>query len=483
MTLLTTLLIGLLAKDIVPKPVYAADTTLVELYYTAWEMAEDHIRTQPGLSSERYMDEGCMDANGQQTIWIWDTAFMSLFCKYAPSYFPGVESLQNFYKPILDDKPSPLKIHHPDNPPLFAWAEYENYKFTADDAHLDTLFRQNRYLQRYYDYFNTLDDSRKFVFKYRPIKLKSHENGFEWSGNQSGMDNTPRDRDGKILWVDAISQQALSALYISRIADICSDKATEKHFRAEYKRLKRLINEYYWDEADSCYYDIMLEDNSTTDILTPASFWPMMAEIPTKTQARKMVEYALAENRLGGVYPWKSLSAEDKDYYPEHGRYWQGGIWLPTAYMGIKALEKYDMRTLADRTAELLLNQMNRTYRTFEPHSIWECYSPTSDRPANSKRKSVVRKDFCGWSALGPISLFIENVIGIYEVDAKEGIVKWNIHHEFEHGLRNLRFGDIIVDMIYKDGQVAVNTNKAFTLYVGAKRYKVKPGTTTLRIN
>lgn len=482
MTLLTTLLVTLLVKDNVPQPVYAADTALVSFYYKAWEIAEDHIRTEPGLANERYMDEGCMEENGLRTIWVWDTAFMSLFCKYAPSFFPGIESLQNFYAPILDGRPSPLRIQHPDNPPLFSWVEYDYYKFTADKAHLDTLVLENKYLQRYYDYFNTLDDKREFSFGYRPVKLRRHEIGFEWDGNQSGMDNTPRNRDGEILWVDAISQQALSALYISRLARICSDYKTSRRFAREYRRLKWIINRYYWSEADSCYYDIRMEDNRPTRILTPASFWPMLAEIPCKRQAEKMARFALSATRLGGDYPWKSLSALDEDYVPEHGRYWRGAVWLPTAYMGIKSLEKYGLRDLANETAERLLEQMKRTYLSFEPHSIWECYSPSADRPANSKRKDVVRKDFCGWSALGPISLFIENVIGIYEVDAAKAVVRWDIHHDFEHGVRNLQFGDTTADLIYRDGTITVSTNNAFTLYAGSKKYKLKAGNNVLNI-
>lgn len=470
-------------QGVVPQPVYAADPSLVELYYKAWELAAEHIRNEDGLASPRYMDEGCMDGDGPGTIWIWDTAFMSLFCKYAPAYFPGVESLRNFYEPILDGRDSPLRIHHPDNPPLFAWVEYDNYQFTADKAHLDSLLLVNKYLQRWYDYFNALKPGLEFSFGHQPIAIKKHEKGFEWAGNQSGMDNTPRDRDGVIYWVDAISQQALSALYISRIAEICSDGKTAAKFKKEYQRLKRLINKYYWDDVDGCYYDIRIKDLKPTGILTPASFWPMMAEIPDTAQAVRMAEYALAPQRLGGTSPWKSLSAEDPDFFADGGKYWQGAIWLPTAYMGIKALEKYGMRDRANQTAEQLLSQMNRTYRDYDPHSIWECYSPTADKPANGKKKPVVREDFCGWSALGPISLFIENVIGIYEIDASRRIVRWDIHHEFEHGIRNLRFGDTITDLVYRNGVILVSSNAPYTLCAGGRSFSVKAGDSVLSLS
>lgn len=57
---------------------------------------------------------------------------MAFFTKYSPKEFPGVESLLNFYGPMHDGSGKlPLRIQHPDNPPLFAWAEYENWKFNG----------------------------------------------------------------------------------------------------------------------------------------------------------------------------------------------------------------------------------------------------------------------------------------------------------------------------------------------------------------
>jgi len=47
------------------------------------------------------------------------------------------------------------------------------------------------------------------------------------------MDNTPRKREMPLFWVDAISQQALSALYIARLAKLAGDAATEQEFKAK----------------------------------------------------------------------------------------------------------------------------------------------------------------------------------------------------------------------------------------------------------
>ena len=137
----------------IPKPVFEAEPGYVEMYWKAWELAYDHVKYQDGLVQPLYMDEGLWD----DTIWIWDSEFMVLFCKYAPDLYPGIETLDNFYYTMLEEGSSSLRIQHPDNPPFFAWVESEYYKFTNDKAHRRELLLDKRFLQRYFDLFNELN--------------------------------------------------------------------------------------------------------------------------------------------------------------------------------------------------------------------------------------------------------------------------------------------------------------------------------------
>lgn len=393
-------------RALIPQPVFDAVPGYVELYWKAWEQAYAHVKWQKGLVQPLYMDEGLWD----DTIWIWDSEFMVMFCKYAPKLFPGIQTLDNFYYTMLEDSGSSLRIQHPDNPPFFAWVENDYYKITGDRDHIRELLLDKKFLQRYWDLFPTLSPERKLQFDHYPIALKYKGIGYEWNGISSGMDNTPRTRAGKgMLWVDAISQQALSALYISRLAKVAGDGATAREFEKKWKELRRIVNKYYWDDSDGCYYDIVPTPSGetasvadvqaspsawrTTGILTPASFWPMLAEIPSEAQARRMTEFALRPDKLGGEVPWVTVSRDDPDFDANDGWYWRGAMWLPTAYMGIKALEKYDFMEAADTTAEQVLSWMLRTWRDYEPHTIWECYSPTAPAPSSNHGKRV-RPDF-----------------------------------------------------------------------------------------
>lgn len=472
-----------LNKTLIPQPVFEENTDAIELYWKAWELAWNHVKNQEGLFQSPYMDEALWD----DTIWIWDTEFMVLFCKYAPEIFPGIESLNNFYEPLLNKVSTSLKIQHPDNPPFYAWVESEYYKFTNDKEHLDELINKKQFLQKSFYWFDSLKPNTKLHFEHAHIAIDKKPLGYKWGNVQSGMDNTPRGRDKswEILWVDAIAQQALAALHISRLAKETHNKEVAKEFKAKYNELKNIINAYYWDEEDGFYYDILESDNSFVKVKTPASYWVMLAEIPSKKQAERMMQHAVDENVFGGDYPWPTVSRLDKDFNEEYGDYWRGAIWLPTAYMGTKALEKYGYNKVANQNAENLLNVMIKTYNTYSPATIWECYNPTKPEPSQrvyGEKLEVVRPDFCGWSALGPISLLIENVLGFYDINAETKTVKWNKHQKGRHGIKNLRFGDVVTDIIGDKSDIHVKSNSDFVLIVNDRKFKVKKGNTVFNL-
>ncbi|UOB18459.1 MGH1-like glycoside hydrolase domain-containing protein [Abyssalbus ytuae] len=464
-------------KDLIPQPVFEEKPELVDLYWKAWELAYNHIREQEGIFQSPYMDEALWD----DTIWIWDTEFMVLFCKYAPELFPGIESLNNFYESILNSKSSSLKIQHPDNPPFFAWVESDYYNFTNDKSHLITLIKENQFLQRHYDWFESLKPGMKLHFNHAGILLEKKEKGYKWGGIQSGMDNTPRGRkkQHQILWVDALAQQALSALYISRLAELIKDKKTALLFKKEYTKKRKLLNKYYWDKTDGFYYDILETDTSFVKVRTPASYWVMLAEVPDKAQAKKLLEYANDPMEFGGKYPWPTVSRRDKDFNDKYGDYWKGSIWVPTAYMATKALEKYGFYDVADKNAYNLLLLMSETYQTYQPATIWECYNPSKPEPSQrvyGSNLEVVRPDFCGWSALAPISMFIENVLGFHYVNAQTKTVEWRKYRKGTYGIKNLRFGDVRTDIMAYNTHIEVVSNAEYILKINNVKHKIKEG-------
>ncbi len=475
--------------EMVPEPVLTNDKEFVDFYYKAWEIAFSQIKTDKGVPQSPYVDEA-FDPN---VIWIWDTNFMLHFWKYAQTSFPeSILTLNNFYKPILDKAPLSLSIEILDNPPLFSWTENAFYKLSNNKQHLEDVLVKNQYPQRYFEYFDTVPKGTK-AYGSATTWIKKVPNGYLWEGGRSGMDNTPRGRIGAhatkqrpnnpdMLWVDAISQQALNALYIKKMYEKVGDKTSAIVWNKKYEDLKSTINLKYWNEKDQFYYDLDQNTLQPMKVKSIASYWPLLAEVASNDQAKLMVDKIKTDSLFGGQVPLTTLARNDSDF-KENGEYWRGGVWLPTAYMTIKGLEKYGYYDVAYDTSYKIISHMLKTYNQYEPHTIWESYSPTKPEPAANELKGISRPNFCGWSALGPISLLIEDVIGFYDIDAAQNTIKWNLSRKDIHGIKNLKFGTTLTDIIYTgNNNITVKSTAPYLLFVNGKKLKVKTGDNNFKL-
>lgn len=494
-------------KKYIPIPVYDESPEYLEFYTKAWELAFDHIKDIPGMPQTPYMDEAFCDTQ----VWIWDSCFMSLFTKYAPDVFPGVETLDNFYEVLHGKKklakviptknepdwagatpgvPYEIKVHIADNPPLFAWAEYENALLRGDVSRIRKLLYENKFLEKHYNWIENLKKSETPEGVLHPTCLIAENNGYLWEGGRSGMDNTPRGRTEKhaysprpnnpdMLWLDAICQQALSANMISKLFELVGDKAKVEKWNKLYLEKKELVNSLYFDKEDKFYYDIDCNTHNLYKVMTIASYWTLTSGIATNEQAKTLAEHLSNPETFGGLVPFVSLSRSDADFN-ENGEYWRGSVWLPTAYASLRGLANYGLFDDARKASKKLLEHMYKTYTDFSPHTIWECYSPIKPEPALNEYRAneYVRRDFCGWSALGPISVYIEFILGFHRIDAFTKTIEWAKAKIFKGkiGIKNLRFGDIITDIEAEEDKCKVKSNAKYVLKINSKDYTILPG-------
>ncbi len=203
----------------------------------------------------------------------------------------------------------------------------------------------------------------------------------------------------------------------------------------------------------------------------------MLAEIADDKQVAALAKVIADPEKLGGERPLPSISRDDHRFSPI-GTYWRGGIWMPKVYMTVKGLEKNGQQTLADDVARKMIALQYRTWKNFEPHTIWECYSPTEDKPATNKVGGFSRPDFCGWSALGPVSMFIENILGIREVNALSNRIVWAPSSPRTNGIKNLKMGKHNISLIAypAENKAVVETSGDFTLCLNGREIHCKQG-------
>lgn len=460
----------------VPEIIFDRQPQWRALYYEAWRIASEHIICNPQPPFFPYMDEGA----SSDRVWIWDSCFMALYCKYAPDFFPGMASLDNLYMILHDKIPTGRKIHHPDNPPLFGWTELDYYRFQGDRKRAVRIFEEKKYLQKHYEFFEKCRAGATVPCCVKPVALEKKELGYLWAGCPSGMDNTPRGRGsyGSIFWVDALAQQALSALCIAEFAAEFGRTGEERKYRALWKQQCALLNQYYWDEKDGIYYDIFCDTHDFCKVLTPASFWPLLAGAAEKDQVRRMISVLRDPDKLGGIIP--SVSRDDPDYDPA-GRYWRGGVWIPVVYMIVRALNQVGEFEFAAELSEKMLERMAHTWKNTEPHTIWECYSPSQDAPSTKSNGQFCRTNFCGWSALTPISMLIENVMGLYDIRASDRTIRMHRRKIGRFGISNLKFGTLRCDIIADDRHIRITVDQPVTLEVDGRKYPCGQGETIIR--
>ncbi len=494
-------------EQYIPLPLCEQYPQYEELYKKAWELAFDHIKYIEGMPQNPYMDEAFCHTQ----VWIWDTCFMTLFCKYAREVFPGVETLNNFYEVLYGGKllpevippkdepwwtkatpgvPYNVRVHIADNPPLFAWAEYENAIMSGDISYIKELLYDRKVLQKHYEWLEGLKESGNLNGVLMRTHWKAEDLGYKWEGGCSGMDNTPRGRTTEhckeqrpnnpdMLWLDAICQQALSAMMIAEMFKIIGDDENVALWEARYNEKKDIVNKYYWDDKDKYYYDIDCNTKEHYKVMTIASFWALTSKVATADRAKELLKQAENPETLGGELPLLSLSRSDNDYSKD-GTYWRGSLWMPTTYAALRGFTKYGFHKEAHEAAQKILNHMYKTYCEFEPHTIWECYAPESHKPAYNEtfEPEYVRPDFCGWSALGPISVFIEYVLGFHTIDAFKNTVEWAKPEDIkgQFGIKRLKFGKVVTDIIANGNSVTVNSNLPYTLIINGNPYEIASG-------
>ena len=463
----------------VPGPVLDGDPHLVELWDRAWELAEDHVAagTADNGFAPHYMDEAF-----SEQIFQWDTCFMTLFGRYGTDAFPVMPSLDNFYGVQQPDGYICRVVNESDgapggdasdpsepmiNPQLFAWVELLYARQTGD---LSRLPRVLPVLDAYHDWIDG--------------GVRTAPGLYYTSMLGSGMDNAPRDEafDG---WVDVTAQQALARGAEAALHRMLGDEEAAAEDEAEVDRICADVRDLMWDDADGFFYDLGQDMALLTD-RTLASVWPLVAGCATEEQAARLIDHLRDPAEFWRVHTFPSAAADSTGYDPA-GHYWKGGVWAPTNYATIAALEAYGRDDLARAAAENTIRNLYSVYADVEPEpwmlspeaigdgtgTLWELYAPDSVRPGTRWDQTYYgRQDFVGWTGLGPIALLLEQVIGL-TADAQSDTLVWELTRIDRHGVNGYRFGEQLIDLVAAEREgpgaattIEVDTTDAFALVV-----------------
>lgn len=445
----------------------------------------------------------CMPGVG--IIWQWDSCYMALYGGYTPGNYNGLGNLDNLYTMQGEDGYISMAYTYETrkptwagriNPPLYAWCEWLYAQRTGDLTRLPKAYEA---CSKYYRWLKANRTRKNNGLYY-----------FEDTGS-SGMDNSPRSgyfaehqKGSDVCFVDLCCQQVLAARCLAKMAPYVGKADEAKAWNHEADHLAEKINDLMWCERTGFYHDLYINTNNKLAVKTAAAFWALVSGVATPDRAAKLAAHLTNENTFGSKYPVPSLSKDDPNYDP-YGGYWLGGVWPPIVYMTCRGLRENGYGELSREIARKHLDQMCDVlynYRT-KPKSkkfsfasatdeeigtIWECYAPEFAEPARDKLGKQVRKNFVGWGGLGPIILFIEDIIGL-DINALENRIDWRISETGNQGMKNIPFngGKVSLSAFVPDKRffsVTVETDRPLRLRVfsadGTHRVVkyIKPGVT-----
>ncbi len=469
-------------KELLPEPVLQNNEKYVELYYAAWQMAWNKIQqgtTENGFEP-LYMDEGF-----NELIYQWDLCFITSFAIYGRNVFPVMPSLDNFYNKQRKDgyiqrvywetngkiANEPTVDEPMVNPPLFAWVEWRYYQISGDSSRFTKVLPV---LTKYFEWIE------------KNCRTEKGKDLFYITQLGSGMDNTPRKNVGKSAWIDYSSQQALAALYISKIAKVQNNTKTQEVYSKKHTEIKTQINNLLWNNNTKFYYDLT-ESDTLSSTMHIGAFWTLLSEVCPNENLSYMTSHLKNPDEFWRPHLVPTLAA-NQPKFDEKGHYWLGSVWAPTNYMVIKGLMVNNEFALADSIAFNHLKNISDIYFNFKPETekiafnerfndnyktLWECYSSEINEPATRWDNTFYsRQDFVGWTGLAPISLLIENILG-FDIVGKDNLINWNIKRTDKHGIKNIQLGNqkvtLICEIINSKPRISIKCEEPFKLKITIK--------------
>lgn len=472
--------------DTLPKLILADYPATVAVYAKAWELAFKNLR-QPEPDSG--FVASFIDTAFNDNTFIWDSAFMTMFGRYATHIFNFMGTLDNFYGKQHPDGYICREINtytgedkwipgegRSTGPNIFAWTEWLNYQTTGK---VDDLRKVYPALLGYHRWWKD---------------WRTYRDGSYWTtGLASGMDNQSRVPDAAAhhrgyVWLDAMMQQALSCYTLLQIGRELGDSVLDQYtalidsLSVEYALLEEFINEHLWNEKTRFYHDLA-PDGSHSSVKSIGAYWGLLADVVPKDRAKMMIAHLRDETTFNRPHRVPSQAA-DSVGYREDGQYWLGGVWSPTNYMILRGLTQHMEHDLA---YEIAKNHVAMVTEVFEDTgTLWETYTPEYAAKGNP-----ARGDFVGWTGVSAITIPIEYIVGLQSDENNR--IRWDIRESGEHGVERYLLPDgTTADFVCEAAEdhstrhLTIRAESAFTLvthFAGSARvHEIEAGTQRIEL-
>jgi glycogen debranching enzyme len=167
----------------------------------------------------------------------------------------------------------------------------------------------------------------------------------------------------------------LSELSLVRMATILGERVMAERRMARYKRGAQAMRTHMWSQQQGCFLAVHRDTLVQTPTPTVGGFMPLMAQVPTATQAAAMAS-ALAEPAWATLLPVPTVASTNPSYVPSE--FWRGDTWPAPNYLVATGLAAYGRHAEAAHIADLTVSNALKV-------GISERYDSSSGAPLGVK--------------------------------------------------------------------------------------------------
>ncbi len=247
-------------------------------------------------------------------------------------------------------------------PPIAGWATYMVYQRTKDKAFVKEMLPK---LLKYHEWrYKYRDHDRNGLCEYGGIKPQVYmgqwESGMDVAVKFNGvkmLENAPGAYSFDQESIELNSYLCAEKFYLAYLAKVVGNKETASRLHAEGRKLKKDIQEKFFDKETGYFYDRKLGTGELVKVIDISGWIPLLTQVATPEQATAVKNNMLDPELFGTYFPFSSLNHKHPLYQPDKG-YFRGQTWMNYTYFGLRGFKNYGFREEADKYTWLLPDRL-----------------------------------------------------------------------------------------------------------------------------
>lgn len=247
-------------------------------------------------------------------------------------------------------------------PPIAGWATYMVYQRTKDKAFIKEMLPK---LLKFHEWrYKYRDHDQNGLCEYGGIKGQVYMGQWE-----SGMDVAVKFHGVKMLKnaegaysfdqesIELNSYLCAEKFYLAYMLEEIGQKKEAARLREEGKKLKKIIQDNFFDKETGFFYDRKLGTGKLVKVIDISGWIPLFTKVATPEQAAAVKKNMLDPELFGTYFPFSSLNHKHPLYQPDKG-YFRGQTWMNYTYFGIRGWKNYGFTKDAEKYTRLLPDRL-----------------------------------------------------------------------------------------------------------------------------